>query len=51
MENKTYMEICGSVYSGASQEWQKGIMHISRTLKAEKHDTSIVEQYYSGGLK
>lgn len=36
------MEVIGSIYTEVSDDFQKGIMGVSRCVKAEKHDSGIV---------
>ena len=36
------MEILGTVYTDVSDDFQRGIYPIARTIKAEKHDLGIV---------
>lgn len=36
------MEVIGSIYTEVSDDFQKGIMGVSRCVKAEKHDLGIV---------
>lgn len=36
--------IVGSIYSGVSEEFQRGICHMARTVKGEQHDLSVVEK-------
>ena len=36
-------EILGSVYTGVSEDFQRGICPIARTVKAEQHDLVVVE--------
>ncbi len=45
LEPTTKKEILGSIYTGASEKFQHGIMkNTSKCLKAEKHDTGIIER-------
>lgn len=37
------MEYLGTFYSRASERFQKGMMKISRTIKAEQDDLCVVE--------
>lgn len=43
------MEILGTVYTGVSDDFQRGIYPIARTIKAEKHDLGIVIKEISCG--
>lgn len=36
-------EILGSIYTGVSDDFQGGMLSISRCIKAEKHDLGVVE--------
>lgn len=39
--SKTYI---GTLYTGVSEDFQRGIYPIARCLKAEQHDLSVVEE-------
>lgn len=36
------MEVIGSIYTGASDDFQRGVYPIARCVKAEKHDLGII---------
>ena len=36
------MEVIGSIYTECSDKFQRGILHIARCIKAEKHDLGVV---------
>ena len=36
------MEIIGSIYTGVSSDFQRGVYPISRCIKAEQHDLGVV---------
>lgn len=36
------MEVIGSIYTGASDDFQRGVYPIARCVKAENHDLGVI---------
>ena len=36
------MEVLGSIYTGVTEKFQRGIFPIARCVKAEQHDLGVV---------
>ena len=36
------MEVIGSIYTGVSDDFQRGVYPIARCVKAENHDLGVV---------
>lgn len=36
------MEVIGSIYTGVSDDFQRGVYPIARCVKAEKHDLGVI---------
>lgn len=36
------MEVIGSIYTGASDDFQRGVYLIARCVKAEQHDLGVI---------
>lgn len=39
------MEVIGSIYTGASADFQRGVYPITRCVKAENHDLGVIMAY------
>ena len=43
-------EILGTIYTGVTDDFQRGLYPIARTIKASQHDLAVVMKEVRGGV-